>query len=263
MISKIGLIGFGNMGSALLKGIRAHNKTIKITLLERDEKKAKEAHDTLSVDIVTELSSLAKVSEIIILAIKPQDAEPVLRELKTLGPIPLLSILAGKTTNWIQQQAGTDAVIRFMPSLSSACGVSAIGVCWSEGVSSTFHKFALEVAQGMGTPYEVPEALMGAVTGVSGSGIAYAFAFAHGIAMGGVKSGLSYQTSLSMALDMMEGAAKILRNNGENPVSMLAKVCSPAGTTIDGVAVLERGGFVSLCMDAVLAATERSRQLES
>jgi pyrroline-5-carboxylate reductase len=114
----------------------------------------------------------------------------------------------------------------------------------------------------LGTPLELPEKLMPAVTGVSGSGIAYVFAFLHGLALGGAKAGMPYDTSLDAALTTLEGAVAALRNRQEHPVALLSKVASPAGTTIEGIHVLEERGFTAAVMDAVVAAARRAQEME-
>ena len=150
-----------------------------------------------------------------------------------------------------------------MPSLSSSISKGAVGVCFSTAITAESRQFGLNAANAIGAAYEVPENLMSAITGVSGSGIAYAFAFIHGIAMGGVRSGLPYTTALAVAIDMTIGAAELLRHTGSHPQSMIASVCSPAGTTIEGLYALENGRFTALCMDAVTAASQKSQELES
>jgi pyrroline-5-carboxylate reductase len=103
---------------------------------------------------------------------------------------------------------------------------------------------------------------MPAVTGVSGSGIAYVFEFINALAMGGVRTGLPYATALNMSIDVLEGAVATLRDNKLHPTEMISRVCSPAGSTVEGILELEQAGFQAIVMKAVSRAAERSRELE-
>lgn len=109
---------------------------------------------------------------------------------------------------------------------------------------------------------EIPEKLMAAMTGISGSGIAWVFEFAHAMALGGVASGFDYRTALSIAVATLESAAAMMKD-GTHPEELASRVISPAGTTIQGIRALAQGGFAASVMGAVEAATRKAGEMES
>ena len=108
----------------------------------------------------------------------------------------------------------------------------------------------------------IPEKLMAAITGLSGSGIAFVFHFVHALALGGVREGFPYPQALEHALDTIDGATALLRSTGDHPIAFESRVCSPAGTTIEGVKALEKGGFTDAVLEAVSASARRAHELE-
>ena len=121
---------------------------------------------------------------------------------------------------------------------------------------------ALVLAAALGTALEIPEKLMSAMTGVSGSGLAFVFQFVHAMAQGGVAAGFDYQTALAVAVAGLEGAASLLKD-GAHPMELASRVTSPAGTTIQGVRALEKGGFTAAVMEAVEAAARKATEFEA
>lgn len=269
MYASLGCIGYGNMGEAFLLAIHRTYPNTRLLVFEKDTHKAEKARSTCKAELVDSLESLVAASDALIIAIKPQDAGSLLCAIGKAGyQGDLLSVLGGKNTAWIAEQAGNKRVVRYMPSLSARIGVGAVALCFHpalqnhDSAGQRTIEFAQGIANAVGTAYEIPEQFMGAFTGISGSGIAYAWSFIHGMAMGGVQNGLSYGSSLGIVCDMVIGAAQLLKDTGEHPVSMLSKVCSPGGTTIEGIHVLDRAGFQGLCMDAVKQTVKRSKELE-
>lgn len=264
MYASIACIGYGNMGAAFLKGIHGQFPDCRLAVLEKDSGNAQKAKSECQARVARDLQDLLKGSEALVLAFKPQDAVAFLDAIRESGwQGHILSILGGKTSTWIAERAGVKQVARYMPSLAAAVGAGAVALCHAPGASQELQESSLAIARAVGQAHVIPEHLMAAFTGLSGSGIAFAWSFAHGLAMGGVQNGMSYPQSLAVVLDMMEGAARMLRENGEQPIPMVTKVCSPAGTTIEGMACLEAGGFQHLCMEAVGAVVRRSNALEA
>ena len=126
----------------------------------------------------------------------------------------------------------------------------------------SFKTQCLQIAGAVGKPIQIPERLMPMMTGLSGSGIAFVFQFVHAMALGGVKTGFGYSAALETALQVVEGAVEVLRKTGETPSAWITRVASPAGTTIEGLQVLEEGGFTASVMGAVEAASRRAEELE-
>jgi pyrroline-5-carboxylate reductase len=268
-MKKIGIIGFGNMGEAFAAGLRNKLKDIRFGVVEKFAPRAQRAHENYGAeDFTGRIAALLDFADITIIAVKPQDAAEVLEE---LGPFSegkkFAAIVAGKTLSFYASYLKTPYIARFMPNLAAMYRKAPVGVAFSaaSGVEAGFAAFraeALELAAAVGSALEIPEKLMSAITGLSGSGIAFAFAFIHGLALGGVKTGLGYEKALEVAIQVAEGAAAVLRGTGETPANLVAKVCSPAGTTIAGIQALEEAAFTAALMRAVEEAAARAEELE-
>jgi pyrroline-5-carboxylate reductase len=137
-----------------------------------------------------------------------------------------------------------------------------VGVSFHPDASARMKADVLDLAWALGTAMEIPEKLMGAMTGVSGSGLAFIFQFVHAMAQGGVAAGFDYRTALAVAVAGLEGAASLLKD-GTHPMELASRVTSPAGTTIQGVRALERAGFTAAVMDAVEAAARKAADFEA
>lgn len=264
-MNSLGIIGFGNMGEALVRGLRANQPAVAINVIEKAEARRTLAVEACSArDFGSDYAAFMAASEVVVLAIKPQDIGDLMQALRPYSKgARFVSILAGKTIDYFLGASQTREVVRFMPSLAAAVGQSVTGVSCSPDCGAAFRADALAIARSIGSAFEIPERLMPAIVGVSGSGIAYAFEFANALAMGGVRAGLPYATSLGVALDVLAGAAATLKANGVHPADMTSRVCSPGGTTIEGVQALADGGFAATVMNAVKAAADRSRELEN
>ncbi|MDR1625850.1 MAG: pyrroline-5-carboxylate reductase [Spirochaetia bacterium] len=268
-MKNIGIIGFGNMGEAFASGLRGRFGGLGFGVVEKAVPRMEAAKKGYGArDFTGDFRGLLDFADVTIIAVKPQDAEAVLRELAPYsGGRKFAAIVAGKTLAFYQGYLQTPYLARFMPNLAAMYGKAAVGVCFPEagGEAREFGAFrgeALELAGAAGWALEVPEKLMPVVTGLSGSGIAYVFAFIHALALGGVKTGLAYDRACAVALQVIEGAAAVVRGTGDSPANLIAKVCSPAGTTIAGIAALEEAAFSAAVMRAVEEAALRAEELE-
>lgn len=263
MIDSIGIIGYGNMGSAMAKGVREHFPKRAIFVAEPDPAKGESARVECGAELIDSPEELINRSQIILIAIKPQYLESVLPLYRPYSAgKAVISIAAGVKLDYFQEALETDQVVRFMPNLAAQVGKSLVGVSPAATCTPEFRAQALAVAEAVGGAVELPESSLAAFTGLCGSGIAYVFAFLHALALGGTKEGIAYPTSLEIALGTLEGACALVRESGEHPVSLLSKVISPGGTTIQGVDALEEGGFTAAVIDAVERAGRRARELE-
>lgn len=260
MIPAVGIIGFGNMGEAVALGL-VRNKLAAVHVFQTEGVNRAKALKNKKLTVHDSLASLVAASGIVVIAIKPQGIPPLLEELKPLaGGRSFISVAAGLPTSTFQNELGSD-VVRFMPNLAAAVGRSVVGVSSGTGCSAEFTEQALAIARAIGSAVLIPERLMAAVTGLSGSGIAFVFHFVHALALGGVREGFAYPQALTLALDTVDGAVKLLQETKEHPSAFESRVCSPAGTTIEGVKALERGGLTDTVIEAVSAATRRAREL--
>jgi pyrroline-5-carboxylate reductase len=259
----IGIIGFGNMGEAIAAGLRRSGRDIEISVLEPVEQKRRTAVERYRARAVDHPIELFESADITVLAIKPQILPGFVSSLdEAAAGLRFVSVAAGIPLEYYRKALGTREIVRFMPNLAATVGKALVAIAWDEPIDRTTLDYAFDIADAIGDRLVVPERLMSAVTGVSGSGIAYVFALAHAMALGGTQAGLPYQDALSAAVSTIGGAAELLAAGSTHPIELLSRVTSPAGTTIEGVAELEAGGFTAAVMRAVKAASMRAGELE-
>lgn len=207
---------------------------------------------------------VAAECDVLVLAVKPQVMPAVLAELKpALGAKHLvISIAAGVTLRTLADGLGDRVrLVRVMPNTPCLVGASASG--YSPGATATADDVELvgSLFGSVGKAFRVAEPLLDAVTGLSGSGPAFVYTFIEALADGGVKCGLPRDVALALAAQTVLGGAKMVLETGQHPGMLKDAVASPGGTTITGLHALERAGFRAAAMDAVEAATQRSREL--
>ncbi|MBI2132914.1 MAG: pyrroline-5-carboxylate reductase [Candidatus Tectomicrobia bacterium] len=264
--SRLAVIGGGNMGEALAKGMVSARYAAAAALIiaEPVEARARYLRETHGFQVVPAAAEAAAEAEKVIFAVKPQVLGAVLSSLKgVIGPNHLLiSIVAGATTRRFTEAFGeVTRIIRVMPNTPALLGMGAAGLSAGGAAAAGDLAEAKRMLESVGKAVEVPEALMDAVTGLSGSGPAYVFVFIEALADGGVRVGLPRDQATLLAAQTVLGAAKMLLETEEHPGRLKDMVASPGGTTIAGLHALERGGFRSAVIDAVLAATKRSAEL--
>lgn len=258
-----GFIGTGNMGGALAKAA-AKQGTIKLLYANRTEEKAlKLAEETGGT--VTDNGSVACQADIIFLGVKPQMMEDMLlgireglKERKT--PFALVTMAAGLTISRIQEMAGGSyPVIRIMPNTPVSIGKGSVLYAAGENVPEETLKAFLRGLSAAGSFHELPEKLMDAGSAVSGCGPAFVDLFVEALADGGVACGLPRATALALAAEMVEGSGALVTASGQSTAELKDAVCSPGGTTIQGVRRLEEGAFRGTVMNAVIAAFEKNK----
>jgi pyrroline-5-carboxylate reductase len=263
MIPSVGVIGFGNMGEALALGLARKNLAPSVGVYETFPAARAKAQKNKRLTVHDSLESLVEASSIVVIAIKPQDIPALVARLRPLAHgRAFISLAAGLGSGYFQKELGVDQVVRFMPNLAAKVGKSLVGVSPGAGCGPAFADQALAIAGAVGRAVALPEKLMAAITGLSGSGIAFVFHFVHALAMGGVREGFAYPQALEHVLDTIDGAVALLRDTGDHPIAFESKVCSPSGTTIEGVKALEAGGFTDAVLNAVSAAARRAHELE-
>ncbi|MGL4595699.1 MAG: pyrroline-5-carboxylate reductase [Thermoguttaceae bacterium] len=270
MDTNIGFIGTGQMALALASGF-VKSESINPSHLfgydissEAGVRFAKETGGT----IVSSIEQLVKSSQIVFLAVKPQQMGVVLHAVSAVqvtGVHPLwITIAAGIPLATYLKELGTTArMIRVMPNTPCLVGEGVSGYCVSSGVTQADVVAAQHLLSTVGTAILFPERQLDAVSGLSGSGPAYVYMMIEAMADGGVKMGLSREVSLKLATQTVFGAAKVVIQTGEHPAVLKDRVCSPRGTTISAVHSLEANGFRAAVISAVEAATHRSKELAS
>ncbi len=259
---KVGIIGIGNMGSAIAKGLASSDSAFTIAYYDVDEAKAKKLHEAIGGQVCANVQDLAAQSNIVILAMKPDVIVPFVRENKeVLKDKPVVSIAAGVAIPSLEEALGGGIVLRVMPNTPAL-----VGKGMSVISSGTRHdEAALELTQkifaSIGKTIVLPEKLMDAVTAVSGCGPAYAFTVIQAMADGGVKLGIPRDTAVILAAQTLAGAAEMVLNSSVSPIDLRGMVTSPGGSTIEAVHCLERAGFSGILIDAIEAAAKKSEKL--
>jgi pyrroline-5-carboxylate reductase len=278
MMPRLQVIGGGKMGEALVAGLVAAGfaPLAELRVVEKLDARADELGQRFpGLDVVAEPRPAAGH----VLAVKPGDVEAACRALAaTTGapspgvsvqvegsgdrPAPVLSIAAGVTIARLEAGlAPGTPVVRAMPNTPALVGAGAAAVAAGTHAGDAELAWAEAILGAVGTVVRVPEGLLDAVTGLSGSGPAYVFLVAEALIEGGVLAGLPRPTATALATQTLLGAARLLTESGDGPEALRAAVTSPGGTTAAGLRALERGGVRSALLDAVMDATERSREL--
>ena len=262
---KLGVIGCGKMGTAFVSGAIRSGVVSAGDVIGIDPVKAAREHfaSTTGAQVADEISALADC-DVVLLCTKPQEACGALRHLVDASKVSALviSIAAGVKLAALEQAVGERArVVRAMPNTPAAVGKGASGFCMGQLAQDDDRATAKLILGSVGLAVEVPERLMDAVTGLSGSGPAYVYLFIDALADGGVKAGLPRADAIRLAAQTVWGAAAMVLETGEHPAVLKDIVTSPGGTTIAGLAELERHGLRSALIEAVAAATRRSIEL--
>ncbi len=262
---KIGFVGGGEMARAIAQGLVLHGKTRANLLLVSDPHPPAVQLFRAAVagcQVIEGNAALCRASQVVILAVKPQVAAEVCRELSgEVAHALVISIVAGLSLERLRAWLGTSRVVRVMPNTACLVGAGATALAGGTGASAKDLRLTEQIFSAIGIALAVGEDQLDAVTGLSGSGPAYVFSFVQGLADGGVLMGLPRATAHRLAVQTVLGAATLLRSSGEHPAEMIERVASAGGTTIHGLEALEQAGFRGNVMAAVRAATERSRAM--
>ncbi|MGH9288501.1 MAG: pyrroline-5-carboxylate reductase [Acidimicrobiales bacterium] len=259
---KLQVIGGGKMGEALLAGLLTGGWATAGELRAVEKLPDRAAQLRAGFPGVT-IAGDPSVAHGHVLAVKPGDVEPACRALADTGSrAPVLSIAAGVTTRRLEAglPPGTP-VVRAMPNTPALVGAGAAAVAAGQAADESDLAWAEEILGAVGKVVRVDEELLDAVTGLSGSGPAYVFLVAEALIEGGVLAGLPRPVATTLAVQTLLGSARLLDESPDGPGPLRAAVTSPGGTTAAGLRALEAGGVRSAFLEAVLAATERSREL--
>lgn len=263
---KIGFIGCGNMGTAMLSGMIDSGKVKPQDIMVTDKLLASRVNTQkkYGVEITSNNVELTMIADIIVLAVKPQFYEEVLLEIKDAlwADKILVSIAPGKTLSWLEEKLGKPAkLIRTMPNTPALVKEGMMGVCANEQVAKDELEFVCKLFSGFSKTEFVPEHLMDVVTAVSGSSPAYVFMFIEAMADAAVEGGMPRKQAYTFAAQAVLGSAKMVLETGMHPGELKDMVCSPAGTTIQAVRVLEEHGMRAAVMDAMKACLDKSRNM--
>lgn len=261
---KVGFIGCGNMASAIIGGLikNANLNPKDIIAADASVVATQAAQSNLGIDVTTDNISVAADSKVLFLSVKPQYYESVISQIKeTLTPEQIIVTIApGKTLNWLSDRLGSNIkIIRTMPNTPALVGEGITGVCKNELVTDEEFTYVMSLLGSFGLAEAIPETLMDAVVSVSGSSPAYVFMFIEAMADAAVADGMPRNQAYKFAAQAVLGSAKMVLETGKHPGELKDMVCSPGGTTIEAVRVLEEKGFRSAVMDAMKACTAKAK----
>lgn len=263
---KIAFLGGGNMAEALIKGLLAAGaaKADQIFVTDISSDRLEYLKKTYGIIIQKNNGETVEQSGIILLCVKPQVIDRVLEEIAPVADTSklVISIAAGITIGRMERVlTGKPRVIRVMPNTPALVLAGAAGLAGGKNATGDDLALAQSIFNSVGRSFVVDEKLMDAVTGLSGSGPAYVFEIIDALSDAGVKAGLPRELALELAAQTVYGAAKMVLETKEQPGRLRDMVTSPGGTTIEGLHALEKGKLRATLMNAVEAATARSREL--
>ena len=263
---KFGFIGGGNMASAMIKGILEKGLLDREHLIvsHRTEEGCQRSREKFGIEATQDNMRVVEVSQCIVLAVKPQYYQQVIRQIRdniSAGHL-IISIAPGKTLAWVAETFGRELkIIRTMPNAPAMVTAGMMALCPSERVSESELAMFRELCGSFSNTEVVEERLMDVVTAVSSSSPAYVFMFIEAMADAAVLEGMPRAQAYEFAAQAVYGSAKMVLETGKHPAELKDMVCSPGGTTIEAVRVLEEKGFRSSIMEAMKACAKKSREL--
>jgi pyrroline-5-carboxylate reductase len=261
-----GFIGAGRMATALIRGMIRAGTARPEAIAASDPVEASRTALAAATDVSVGPSNLAVIerSDVLVLAVKPQSMAGVMEEIRpaVTGAHLVISIAAGVSLDTLAAGLGTPRrLVRVMPNTPALVGEGASAYCLGPHARPGDAEVVCSCLEAVGRAFQVPEPLLDAVTGLSGSGPAFVYLMIEALSDGGVRVGLPRDVATALAAQTLLGGARMVLETGLHPGVLKDQVTSPGGTTIAGLHALERGGLRAALIDAVVAATRRSAEL--
>jgi pyrroline-5-carboxylate reductase len=259
-MARVGFIGFGRMGKALMGGFLAKGLIKKDDVIAYD----KDISIMKNAGVSTKYSAfeVVEASDAVFICVKPQDMEDVLEEIRDIaGSRLIVSVAAGVSTGRIEERLHEARVIRVMPNAPALINEMAGAFCLGKRALPEDGAYVGGLLNSVGVAYQVDEGLMDAVTGLSGSGPAYVYYMINSFIEAGKSVGLPDDVALNLTLQTVRGAVNMIIASKRDPVDLIEDVASPGGTTIEGLKALDDGKVDEAIMEAVRCAANRSREL--
>lgn len=262
----IGFIGCGNMASAIIKGlVKSGIKGSEIAVYDLFSEKTEELKKELSLTVMQSEAEIAAGCDTVVLAVKPNAFPSLLEkiggELKTNDPL-IISIAAGKTTEYISSLLDyTPRLVRVMPNINAKVQAAISAFCANERATADDKEFVKSFCDSFGRGIEIEERLFSIYSAVGGCSPAFAFMFIDSMARAAVRNGMTKAQALEASAQAVMGSAKLILESDEHPWQLVDAVCSPGGTTIEGVCALHENGFEAAVEKAVEASYEKDRKL--
>lgn len=262
----LGFIGCGNMAQAMLRGILEKGLYAPgdIIVSRRSGEALEGIREQFLVNVTTDNKKVAEAADVLVLAVKPFQFETVIREIRDVvkEDVIIISIAAGQTIANIERLFGKNIkLVRSMPNTPALVLEGAAGVCFNENVTEEEKEKAQSIFSSFGIAHEVSEGMIDTVIGVSGSSPAYVFLFIEAMADAAVADGMPRAQAYELAAQSVLGSAKMVLETGKHPGELKDMVCSPGGTTIEAVRVLEKEGFRSAVIEAMKACVKKAGEM--
>lgn len=263
---KLGFIGLGNMASAIIGGILKKGLVLPEDILGSDKFSTamQKAAEKFGIQTTEQNTDVAAQADVLFLAVKPQFLEGVLREIAPFltGDNLVISMAAGKSLGWINEKLNTEVrMIRIMPNTAAFVGESCTAICKGTYATKEDVAVAEKLCGAFGTTQVIDESMMDVFSALGGSSGAFAFLYMEALADGAVAAGMPRQMAYQVAAQSTLGAAKLMGDTKEHPGVLKDMVCSPGGTTIEGIKALEKAGVRAGVMDAVDACVKKAQKL--
>lgn len=262
---KLGFIGAGNMANAILRGIveKAAVSSQDIFVYNRHKEKADLCKEKYNVNVSGSLNDLIENSDCVVLAVKPKEFPTLLPQIAEIKKnLFLISIAAGKTIKEISSYFTSDtAIVRVMPNINAKVGASMSAYCKNDVVTDEQEEFVNHIFSACGKIIYVDEEQFPIFGAVAGCSPAYAYMYIDSLARAAVKHGMNKKTALEIAAQTVLGSAKLILESDEHPWELVDQVCSPGGTTIEGVLSLQENGFESAVINAVDASFNKDKRM--
>lgn len=263
---KIGFIGCGNMATAMMSGMIANGIVDAKDIIGADvlAPSREKVQDALGIQIAEGNKEVVRQADVIVMSVKPQFYADVIAEMKdeVKENQIVVTIAPGKTLAWLQEQFGKEVkIVRTMPNTPAMVQEGMTAACPNSYVTAKEMETVCNLLKGFGAVEVIPEKLMDAVVAVSGSSPAYVFMMIEAMADAAVAEGMPRAQAYKFAAKAVMGSAKMVLETGKHPGDLKDMVCSPGGTTIEAVKVLEATGFRSSLMEAMGVCAEKSRTL--
>jgi len=264
MSIKVGVIGTGNMGGALIKGLYNSDREYEIYAYDLNTKVTDQLKRQYSIIVEPSIQELTKECEVVVVAVKPQHMENVLKECKkTLsGNTVFVSVAVGLPISYYSKILGDDKkIVRTMPNIAALVREGVTVVSFGDNVTPEEKKLVNDIFSCVGYVEELDESLMSQVTALTSSSPAYIFMMIEAMADAAVQSGIPRNVSYRLAAQAVLGSARMVIETQKHPAELKDMVCSPAGTTIGAVFTLEEKGFRSVIMTAMKECTRRAIEI--
>lgn len=265
---KFGFIGAGNMAGAIVKGMTIGTKSYDgkdIFITSKTVTSAQKLADACGAVAVKTAVEVVAESDVLVLAVKPHVLASIVPELKDeiAAKKPLVvSIAAGKTLDYLAELLPAETpIVRVMPNINAKIGAATNGMCVNGYVTDEQKAVVRGMFETIGTVIEVDENHFGIFTVLAGSAPAFAYMYMDALARAAVKAGMPKKQALEIAAATVEGSAKMVLESGEHPMALVDQVCSPGGTTIEGVAALQANGFEATLTKAFDAVLEKDNKI--